>query len=325
MIVYDLAIIGAGAAGLAAASSMARYYPEKKCAVIEKDSFPGGIMLQCIHSGFGLHYFGKEMTGPEYGKEAFERLSFFNHKSVDIFFDTVVVKIDSAKSIICNRSGEEFSLKFQRLLLATGSREIPFGSLCIPSERPAGIFGAGEAQLLMNRYGKRPGNRGVILGAGDIGLIMARRLFFEGIEVAAVIEIRPEPAGVRRNVQTCIFDLGIPLQTSSTISRVHGRERVEGVEIVSVGPTGVPDFSSTEFISCDFLLSATGLAPEIGLAEDAGAKSNYGHILTTGNGQTSIPWMHVCGNAAKIFPLADDVSLNSEEIIKEIFRKENHA
>lgn len=199
--------------------------------MIEKDTLPGGILLQCIHSGFGLQYLKEELTGPEYAQRVYGALLDMPQNRLVIKFATTVLKILPERKLVCSsRTGLE-EISFDRLILAAGSREVPFGALSIPSERPAGIFGAGEAQLLINRGSIKPGRIGVILGAGDIGLIMARRLVYEGMQVAAVIEIRKEAGGVRRNVQTCIHDLGIPLRTSSTITRVHGKSHVEGISL----------------------------------------------------------------------------------------------
>lgn len=315
---YNFAIIGAGAAGIAAATEIVRRFPDKSCIMIERDNRPGGILLQCIHSGFGLKYLKEELTGPEYAEKVFKKLTEQPDQNLSICLGTTVLKVLPGKKLVCSsRSGTE-TIAFDRLILASGSREIPFGALSIPSERPAGIFGAGEAQLLINRCGIKPGKTGIILGAGDIGLIMARRLVYEGMRVAAVVEIKGEPGGVRRNVQTCIHDLGIPLMTSSTITRVHGRSHVEGVSVARVNEAFEPDFSTETMIKCDFLLSAVGLMPEIQLAREAGAAVKKGHLELSDVGQTSVDWLYACGNAAKIFPIVDDVSIQSATLIKSL-------
>ncbi len=312
---YDFAIIGAGAAGIAAAAEIGRRFPEKSCLMIERDPRPGGILLQCIHSGFGLQYFKEELTGPEYAETAFSKLMSLNSQNLEIRFNTTVIAINADKTLVCSNPDGCSSISFDQLILATGSREISFGALAIPSHRPAGIFGAGEAQLLINRHAIKPGKVGVILGAGDIGLIMARRLVYEGMQVAAVIELKTEPGGVKRNVQTCIYDLGIDLFTSSTIVRVHGKKRVEGVSIARVDADFQPDFATLRQIRCDFLLSAVGLMPEIQLAREAGASFSRGHLQLDENGRTTLPWLYACGNAAKIYPIVDEVSVGSEKTI----------
>lgn len=319
---FDFVIIGAGAAGIAAATQIAKMKPSATCAIIERDSRPGGILLQCIHTGFGLQYFKEEMTGPEYAETAFKQLVSINRGNIEFFFNTTLIKIEANKTLICSNRQRQFKIAFANLILASGSREIPFGALSIPSNRPAGIFGAGEAQLLINRHALQPGSTGVILGAGDIGLIMARRLIYEGMNVAAVIELKNEPGGVRRNVQTCIYDLNIELLTSSTIVRVHGKERVTGVTVAKGDDNYQPMFTRTRHIACDFLLTAVGLMPEIQLARDAGAACSAGHLKIDEAGQTSLPWLHACGNAAKIFPIVDDVSLGSEKTVEVIFAHE---
>lgn len=305
---YDFAIIGAGAAGIAAADRIVRS-SDATCVLIERDSRPGGILLQCIHTGFGLQYFKEELSGPEYAEKAFSQLA---SEKLDLLFNTTVIEISPEKTLLCCNEQGSCNIAFNQLILATGSREIPFSALAVPSERPAGIFGAGEAQLLINRHALKPGNTAVILGAGDIGLIMARRLVFEGMQVAAVLEIRSEPGGVKRNVQTCIYDLGIPLYTRATITKVHGKERVSGVSIARVNDNFEPDFAALEFIACDFVLSAIGLMPEISLTNNVGTEIESGHLKLDDNGRSSLPWLYACGNAAKIFPIVDDVSSTAE-------------
>ncbi len=315
---YKFAIIGAGAAGMAAADEISRSSPDSSCIIIERDSQPGGILLQCIHTGFGLQYFKKELTGPEYAVAAFRKLQSAGKNNLEFRFNTTAIAVEKNKTLICSDRQGQFKISCEILIIATGSREIPFGALGIPSHRPAGIFGAGEAQLLINRHAMQPGRTGVILGAGDIGLIMARRLIYEGIQVAAVIELKKEPGGVKRNIQTCIEDLGIQLLTSSTIVRVHGKNRVEGVTVARVDESGQPQFNETRFVACDFLLTAVGLMPEIQLARDAGACSLNGHLQINENGRSNLQWLYACGNAAKIFPIVDEVSISSEKVIKKI-------
>ncbi len=306
---YDFAIIGAGAAGIAAADRITRS-SDATCVLIERDSRPGGILLQCIHTGFGLQYFKEELSGPEYAEKAYAQLG---REKLDLLFNTTVLEISHEKKLLCCNKQGSFKIAFGQLILATGSREIPFSALALPSGRPAGIFGAGEAQLLINRHALKPGNTAVILGAGDIGLIMARRLVFEGMQVAAVVEIRSEPGGVKRNVQTCIYDLGIPLYTKATVIKVHGKERVCGVTIARVNDDFEPDFATVEHIVCDFVLSAIGLMPEISLTNGIEPQIEKGHLKLDKHGRSSLPWLYACGNAAKIFPIVDEVSSTAEE------------
>lgn len=309
---FDFMIIGAGAAGIAAAKQIANKLPQASCAVVERDSRPGGILLQCIHPGFGVQYFKEELTGPEYAEKAFSEIE---NLKIELFFNTTVTAINKDRTIDCSNQIGFFQLSFSKLILATGSREVPLSSLAIPSMRPSGVFGAGEAQLLINRYAFKPGSVGVIIGAGDIGLIMARRLVYEGMKVSSVIEIQNEPGGVRRNVQTCIYDLNISLRTNSTLVQIHGKERVTGVTVAKVDQKFSPDFSAQEYIPCDFVLSAIGLMPEIALAKDAGADFSNGHLSIAPTGRSSIPWLFACGNAAKIFPIVDEVSYSTEKTI----------
>ena len=229
---------------------------------------------------------------------------------------TSVTSISPSKTVVFSNSTEKNKkIAFERLILATGSREKPFGALGIPSDRPAGIYGAGEAQYLVNRMGLIPGKRFVILGAGDIGLIMARRVIYEGLELNAVIELEKKAGGVLRNVQTCIHDYSIPLITSSTIVKVHGKKRVTGVTVAKVNDDFSPDFSQTTDFECDTLLTSVGLLPEIELCDNLELeKTASGNISVDSNGRSSIPWLYVCGNASKIHPIVDKVSLEGEKV-----------
>lgn len=317
---YDFIIIGGGAAGIAAAQKLVDLFPNKQIALFERDASLGGILQQCLHTGFGLEYFKQEYSGPEYADKI---ISHKNLNEIDIFLNTSVTEILSTKHIICSSKVEkDKKYSFDRLILATGSREIPFGRLGIPSSRPAGIFGAGEAQYLVNRMGIIPGKEVVILGAGDIGLIMSRRLIFEGIEVKAIVELKETPGGVLRNVQTCVHDFNVPLLTSSTIVKVHGKNRVTGVTIAEVNEDFSPNFSQTSFYKCDTLLTSVGLVPEIDLCDNLNLENKqHGQINTDSFGKTSIPWLYVCGNASSIHPIVDKVSFEGEKVAQGILNE----
>ena len=321
MLNYDYVIIGGGAAGIATAQRLYEFLPQSKIALFERDSSLGGILQQCFHTGFGLEYFQKELSGPEYASLLKEKIRTTN---IDIYLNCSVTEILPSKSIIfSNKDKKNEAVKFKKLILATGSREIPFGALGIPSERPAGIFGAGEAQFLINRMGLMPGKKAVILGAGDIGLIMARRLIFEGMETCAIIELRDKPGGVERNIQTCVKDFDIPLYTSSTIVQVHGKDRVSGITFAPVTQNLRPDFSKQTYIECDTLLTSVGLTPEIDLCNNLPVKRLNSSIQTNYNGQTSLPWLYICGNASSIHPIVDKVSLEGEKVALGIIDEQN--
>lgn len=307
----DIAIVGGGAAGIAAATRLSSFDRSSRIMLFERDDALGGILRQCIHTGFGVEYFGSEMTGPEYAEKALSR---FPADRIDVRLDTHVTALHHDRRLSAVGPEGAFDVRFRDVILATGSREIPFGSLGIPSSRPAGIFGAGEAQYLINRLGIMPGKRAVILGAGDIGLIMCRRFLFEGLEVAAVVEAGPKPGGVVRNVQTCVRDYGVPLLTSSTVVAVHGDRRVEAVTVATVDDSRHPIPGTFRKIECDTLLVAVGLVPEVDLALDLGIPREGRGLACNNVGSTPLPWLWVCGNAAQIHPIVDAVSREAEAV-----------
>ncbi len=307
----DIAIVGGGAAGIAAATRLRSFDQSSRIMLLERDDALGGILRQCIHTGFGVEYFGAELTGPEYAAKALSR---FPADRIDVRLNTHVTALHHDRRLSAAGPEGGYDVRFRNLILATGSREIPFGSLGIPSARPAGIFGAGEAQYLINRLGIMPGRRAVILGAGDIGLIMCRRFLFEGLDVAAVVEAGPRPGGVIRNVQTCVRDYGVPLLTSSTLIAVHGNSHVEAVTIASLDDTRRPIPNTLRRIACDTLLVAVGLVPEVDLAHDLGLPREGRGLACTSEGRTALPWLRVCGNSARIHPIVDAVSREAESV-----------
>lgn len=307
----DVAIIGAGPAGLAAALS-AKEHGAKDVLVIDRDTDSGGIFQQCIHAGFGLSYFHKEMTGPEYAAVFREKC---DQEGIRFLFDTMVTEVRSAREIICS-STEQGLVKVYTgaSILAMGCRERTRQNLRIPGTRPSGIFTAGTAQRLINRQNEMVGKSVVILGSGDIGMIMARRMSLEGAKVKAVVEIMPYLAGLTRNKVQCLDDFGIPLMLSHTVTRIMGHKRIEGVYIAEVDDQKQPIPSTEEYISCDTLLLSVGLIPENELTKGAGITMNP---VTKGpevdqRMQTVMPGLFACGNVVHVNDLADNVSIESE-------------
>lgn len=307
----DVAIIGAGPAGLAAAVS-AKKSGAENVLVIERDTASGGILQQCIHAGFGLSYFHKEMTGPEYATTF--RLQ-CDEEGVNFLFDTMVLEVRSASEIICSSTeGGLIRVIAGATVLAMGCRERTRQNLRIPGTRPSGIFTAGTAQRLINRQNEMVGRNVVILGSGDIGMIMARRMSLEGANVKAVVEIMPYLAGLTRNKVQCLDDFGIPLMLSHTVTKVMGEKRVEGVYVAEVDTQRKPISLSEQYIECDTLLLSVGLIPENELTKGAGIVMNG---VTNGPEvdqwmQTVKPGLFACGNVVHVNDLADNVSLEAE-------------
>jgi len=301
----DLVIIGAGPAGMAAA--LAAYNEGiRDILVLERDSEPGGVLNQCIHSGFGLHKFKKELTGPEYAA-IYEKA--LKEKNIEVQLNTMVTDL-TADRVVTATSAEKGieKIKAKAVVLAMGCRERPKGALNIPGTRPSGIMSAGTAQRLINIDGYMPGKSVVILGSGDIGLIMARRMTLEGAEVKAVCEIMPESKGLKRNIEQCLNDFNIPLKLSTTVVEIHGKDRLCGVTIAA------PDGTGREYIPCDTLLLSVGLIPENELSKKAGIITDPGNggLFIGKNKETSVPGIFACGNVVKVHELADFVSDEAE-------------
>lgn len=308
----DVAILGGGPAGLAAALK-AR---EKGASVLvlERDREPGGILRQCIHNGFGLHYFREELTGPEYAHRFAEKAA--QTEGVDILCDTMVLSFDKDRRIVAV-SAERGLMEIEAgaIVLAMGCRERTRGALMIPGSRPAGVFTAGCAQRLVNMEGVMPGREVVILGSGDIGLIMARRMAWEGANVKLVAELMPYSSGLSRNIVQCLEDNEIPLLLNHTVVRIHGRERLSGVTIAEVDPaTRLPIRGTERDIACDTLLLSVGLLPENELSRGAGVEMDgvTGGPVVDERRETSLPGVFAAGNALHVHDLVDNVSVEAE-------------
>jgi len=307
----DLAIIGSGPSGLAAAVK-ARQKGIKNLVVFERDERPGGILPQCIHSGFGLEKFKEELTGPEYANRY---IKMAQDLGIDIQLDSTVLELGKDRSIkVVSENKGIRTYNCKTLVLAMGCRERARGSLDIPGTRPAGIFTAGQAQRLINIEGLMPGKEAVILGSGDIGMIMARRLTLEGAQVKAVLEILPYTSGLIRNEVQCLHDFNIPLLLEHTVAEIHGEYRVEGVTVIRVDQRRNPIPGSERFISCDKLLLSVGLIPEneltkmAGLAIDLSSGGPYVDELM----ETRTPGLFACGNVLHVSDMVDNVSLEGE-------------
>ena len=265
----ELLVIGGGPAGMAAA--VAAYEKGiRDILILERDAKLGGILRQCIHNGFGLHRFGEELTGPEYAARYEERVKALG---IPVMTETMVVSLSPDK-VVCAQNTERgiFTVSAKAIVLAMGCRERPKGALNIAGDRPAGIYTAGTAQKFVNMRGLLPGKRVVILGSGDIGLIMARRMTLEGAKVLAVCELMPYSGGLARNIEQCLNDFNIPLYLSHTVLDIHGRDRLTGVTICEVDENRRPIPGSEEYIECDTLLLSCGLIPENELTEGAGVR-----------------------------------------------------
>ena len=304
---YDIVVIGGGPAGLAAA--IAAYDAgSRSILILERDNQLGGILNQCIHNGFGLHTFGEELTGPEYAsrlaKQAVDR-------GIEYKLNTMVLSITEEKHVTAvNRTEGLIEIEAKAIILAMGCRERSRGALNIPGYRPAGIYSAGTAQRLVNMEGFLPGRRVVILGSGDIGLIMARRMTLEGAKVLVVAELMPYSGGLKRNIVQCLDDFDIPLKLSHTVVDIEGRERVTGITIAEVGPDRKPIPGTEIHYNCDTLLLSCGLLPENELSRGMGVE-----ISPVTNGpvvdeslQTSIPGVFAAGNVLHVHDLVDFVS-----------------
>ena len=309
---FDLIVIGGGPAGLAAACS-AWDSGLRKILIVERDQELGGILNQCIHSGFGLQYFKEELSGPEYAARFVDLLS---QTGVEVRLDTMVLQITPEREV--HMVGKETGYCIEQakaIILAMGCRERTRGAIAIPGTRPSGVFTAGAAQRYVNVEGYMPGKRVVILGSGDIGLIMARRMTLEGAKVLACVEVMPYSSGLNRNIVQCLQDFGIPLFLSHTVTDIRGKDRVEQVVVSEVGPDRKPIPGTEMVFDCDTLLLSVGLLPENELTSQAGITIDprtKGAVVYE-NMETSMPGVFACGNVCHVHDLVDYVTAESQK------------
>jgi NADPH-dependent 2,4-dienoyl-CoA reductase/sulfur reductase-like enzyme len=311
---FEAVVIGAGPAGLAAAVSL-KQAGIRKVLVVEREQEPGGILLQCIHNGFGLHRFSEELTGPEYAERYIELAG---EAEIEFLYNAIVLDIMPEEgghrlAVLCEGRGL-LQIEAGAVILAMGCRERTRGNINIPGSRPAGVMTAGLAQKLVNILGYLPGKETVILGSGDIGLIMARRLTWEGVRVKAVVEVQPFPGGLSRNIVQCLNDFNIPLYLSHTVSRIYGNHRIEAVEISPIDGHLEPREKGRFLLTCDTLLLSVGLIPENELSARAGVALHpvTRGPLVDGNLMTSVPGLFACGNVLHVHDLVDWVSEEAE-------------
>ncbi len=307
---YDLIVIGGGPAGLSAAYT-AYQKGVKKILIIERDRELGGILNQCVHNGFGLHYFKEELTGPEYAGRFIELL---NSTGVEVKLDTMVLDVSPQKRVSAVNGKDGFMLLEARsIILAMGCRERTRGAIAIPGDRPAGVYTAGAAQRYLNIEGYMVGKRVVILGSGDIGLIMARRMTLEGAKVLACVEVMPYSGGLTRNIVQCLEDFDIPLYLSHTIIDIQGKNRVEKVVVAEVDENRRPICGTEMEFECDTVLLSVGLIPENELTRGAGIEidARTGGAVVFENMETGIPGIFACGNVVHVHDLVDYVTAES--------------
>ncbi len=310
MINHDIAVIGGGPAGMAAAAAAYDSGVKDVC-ILEREETLGGILKQCIHNGFGLHKLGRELTGPEYADVYAQKVA---ERGIKVYCETMVTDISADRTITAQSSAGLLKIKAKAIILAMGCRERSRGALNTPGTRPAGVYSAGTAQKLMNCEGYAVGKKVVILGSGDIGLIMARRMSLEGAKVEAVCELMPYSGGLKRNIVQCLEDFGIPLYLSTTVAEIHGKDRVEGVTVAQVDEKRNIIEKTKRYIPCDTLLLSVGLIPENELTRKAGITMDN---VTSGakvdqNRQTETSGIFACGNVLQVHDLVDYVSDEAE-------------
>jgi NADPH-dependent 2,4-dienoyl-CoA reductase/sulfur reductase-like enzyme len=307
----DVAVIGAGPAGLAAALE-AKRLGAGKVLLLERDAELGGILQQCIHDGFGIHRFGRRLSGSQYAQSFIDQVE---ESDIEVLAETMVLEINAERRIFaCNKADGILDIDCGAIILAMGCRERTAAQVLIYGDRPVGVLTAGAVQRYINMEGCLPGRTAVILGSGDIGLIMARRMTLEGIEVKGVYEVMDSPGGLTRNIVQCLDDFGIPLHLSETVVRVRGRDRVESVTTAKVGPDHKPIPGTETEVPCDLLVLAVGLIPENELSVKAGIELDprtKGPVLDSAF-MTSVPGIFAAGNVAAVFDLVDYVSQSGE-------------
>lgn len=311
MLDYELAVIGGGPAGMAAALKAAEC-GVKKIILLERAETLGGILEQCIHTGFGLHYFGEELSGPEYADRFIREVEACD--AIEVKLNTMGLSLTPDKVITASSAEGLLQIRAQAVILAMGCRERPRGALQMAGTRPAGVMTAGTAQKYVNIDGYMPGKRIVILGSGDIGLIMARRMTLEGAKVLTVCEIMPFSGGLTRNIEQCLNDFGIPLRLSTTVIQTHGAERLEGVTIAKVDEYMHPIPGTQEYIPCDTLLLSVGLIPENELTSQAGIaldRATKGAVVSETR-ETEQEGIFACGNVLQVHDLVDYVTLEAQ-------------